>query len=371
MDEILNSDDPVNATLYKSYSQNLRKGVEQVYHEGGGEELKANVSRFAAYKAYRATQLARRETVNKTTGEILDRKATAKATLAQFKAWQQAEYNTTVARARTAKQWDLYSQPNRQRLFPNVKWLESTSVERRPEHVAFYNRIWAKNDPFWETNTPGTLWNCKCGMQETNDGLTENSDVPTFTPPLGLEGNPATTGEIFTKDATYFKTGNVTIDKKTSEEIPNLQSLFDRKPDKWRMDYYTDDKGLLAVEHERIKQAKINNDEIEKYNKEHSMCQTLAVNNHIVDYLKEIEGRYDILLDELPADLKKTKSHNHVIDYARYAVRNQGAKIVVFEFEVMTPQIHNKLNYLERRGYKIIYYTTGEKTLHYINTTPR
>ena len=127
----------------------------------------------------------------------------------------------------------------------------------------------------------------------------------------------------------------------------------------------------MAVEHERIKQAKINNDEIEKYNKERSMCQTLAVNNHIVDYLKEVEGRYDILLDELPADLKKTKSHNHVIDYAKYAIRNQGAKIVVFEFEVMNAKILEKLKYLEQRGYKIIYYTTGEKKLHYINSTPR
>lgn len=204
-DEILNSDEPINTTLYDHYSKNLRKGIDRVYHEGGGEELKANVSRFAARKAYHATRIARSESVDKETGEILDRKKTAKETLAQFQAWQTAEYNTTVARARTAKQWELYTQPNRLRLFPNIKWLPSNSVERRPEHVEFYNKIWPKQDPFWESNTPGTLWNCKCGMQETSDEITDNADVPAFTPPNGLEGNPGITGEIFTEKASYFQ----------------------------------------------------------------------------------------------------------------------------------------------------------------------
>ena len=209
VDEILSSDDPVNASLYRHYSNNLRKAVDLVYHNNAGEGLapvlKASVSRFAAHKAYQATQAARREWVDTATGELIDRKKTARATLAQFQAWQTAEYNTTVARARTARQWELYTQPNRIRLFPNIKWLPSNSVERRPEHVRFYNKIWPKDDPFWVNNTPGTLWNCKCGMQETNDETTDNADVPSFTPPPGLEGNPGITGEIFTDKASYFK----------------------------------------------------------------------------------------------------------------------------------------------------------------------
>ena len=208
-------------------------------------------------------------------------------------------------------------------------------------------------------------------MQETNDNATENSDVSSFTPPRGLEGNPGVTGEIFTESASYFKAGEIILDQKTNEELPNLQRLLDRKPNEWRMDYYSDDKGFLAVERERIETGKMNEFEREKFNKEYSMCQTLAVNNQLVDFLKEVDGRYDILLNDLPADLKKTKSHNHIIDYARHATRNQGAEIVVFEFEVMNAKILEKLRYLERRGYKIIYYTTEEKKLYYINSTPR
>jgi hypothetical protein len=227
VDEILSGDEPVNATLYQHYSKNFRKAIEQVYHDGGGYDLKANTSRFAAHKAYQATQRARLEFVDRTTGEILDRKKTARATLAQFQAWQTAEYNTAVARARTAKQWEIYTQPNRLRLFPNIKWLPSNSVERRPEHVKFYGRIWAKNDPFWTENTPGTLWNCKCGMQETTDDVTDNADAPAFTPPRGLEGNPGITGEIFTEKASYFQVGNKEKVEKMTYSVARNVALLD------------------------------------------------------------------------------------------------------------------------------------------------
>ena len=210
--------------MYRHYSGNLRKAINTVFHDNVGAglapALKANVSRFAAHKAYHATQIARRERVDKTTGEIFPQDKTAKATLAQFQAWQQAEYNTTVARARTAKQWELYNEPDRLRLFPNIKWLPSGSAEQRPEHQAFYNRIWAKDDPFWATNTPGTLWNCKCGMQETDDDVTDNDNVKISKPPLGLEGNPGITGEIFTEKASYFQKAEVY--GQTREEINSI-----------------------------------------------------------------------------------------------------------------------------------------------------
>ena len=207
--------------MYRHYSNNFRKAIEQVYHNGGGEHLKANVSRFAAYKAYRATQIARRKQVDKSTGEIRNQKEAARATLAQFQAWQDAEYNTAVARARTAKQWELYNQPERRRLFPNIKWLESTSAEQRPEHQLFYNRIWAKDDPFWATNTPGTLWNCKCGMQETADDVTDNSGVPTTQSLQGLKGNPGITGEVFSDDASYFQGVSEEIAREANKVVFN------------------------------------------------------------------------------------------------------------------------------------------------------
>jgi len=109
---------------------------------------------------------------------------------------------------------------------------------------------------------------------------------------------------------------------------------------------------------------------VEKYNKEYSMSQALAINHHRVDYLKEVEGRYDILLDGLPAELKKCGSNN-MYHYASHVIKSQKAEIVVFEFDAMTSKVYQELNKLQRHGYKVIYFTSKEKVLHYINTTPR
>lgn len=92
------------------------------------------------------------------------------------------------------------------RLFPNLKWLPSRSADPRTSHQAFYNRVWAKDDPFWNTNAPGTEWNCKCDIEETDEPATDNAALPQPQVPLGLEGNPAQTGEIFTDNASYIRT---------------------------------------------------------------------------------------------------------------------------------------------------------------------
>jgi len=123
--------------------------------------------------------------------------------------------------------------------------------------------------------------------------------------------------------------------------------------------------GVIAVNSKRIAQSKLNNTEKEKYKKEYSMCETLFNNGYIVEFLEEIEGRYDIVLNGIPADLKKTKSHNNISHYAKYALKNQKAEIVVFEFDEMTDEIRKKLNEMKRKGYngKIIYFDSINKLI--------
>lgn len=87
---------------------------------------------------------------------------------------------------------------------PNIKWLPSRSVNRREEHEQFYNRIWPKDDPFWDHNQPGNLWNCKCDWQQTDEPPTDNNPTSRIQH-KGLDGNPAKTGQIFSDNASYFK----------------------------------------------------------------------------------------------------------------------------------------------------------------------
>ena len=199
--EITNSNNSINPTIYESYSSNFRKAVDSVFKDGENElsdKLKANVSRFAAYKSMHATRQIRSTITD--TGSIND----AKKILHKFNRWQAAEYNTTVARSRTAKQWQEFASEENLVLFPNLRWIPSRSATPREEHVVFWNKVWAKTDPFWTQNQPGSLWNCGCDWEETDAPVSGMSYHKSLSA-KGLEGNPAITGEIFTDISSYMK----------------------------------------------------------------------------------------------------------------------------------------------------------------------
>jgi hypothetical protein len=130
--------------------------------------------------------------------------------------------------------------------------------------------------------------------------------------------------------------------------------------DQWKRAYFNKENGgYLLVDRERIRQGAINKQEKGKYEKELSMCQTLAQNGYKVEYLKEVEGSFDIYLNGKAADLKKTASHNHILDYAKKAINKQGSKVVVFEFEKMTHSIQNELIKLKKLGINTKYFVSG------------
>jgi hypothetical protein len=166
-------------------------------------QLLANVSRFAAAKSVACNRLL--ESDRQKDG---DRRTGDERMIQTFDYWQQTEENTARMRARSAKQWDGFTSGDHAALFPNIRWLRSVSIDKREDHEAFAGHIWAKNDPFWDTNMPGQDWNCKCDMQETSEPVTDgNGGVARLAKPVpaGLEGNPALTGEIFTDRAGYFR----------------------------------------------------------------------------------------------------------------------------------------------------------------------
>ena len=195
-------DAAVNKRLLDIYAGNLLGGVRGVVGDTGygsryfglANRLEANAARFAAYKAYHATEQVKRQlTARVSKEEALKR---AEGALRAFNRYQAAEYNTAVARCRTARQWTDFNREGHADIFPNIRWLPSRSAERRPQHVPYYNRVWAKTDPFWLENQPGNEWNCKCDWEETADDV-DHDGVKVTPPPAGLSGNPGITGEIF------------------------------------------------------------------------------------------------------------------------------------------------------------------------------
>lgn len=194
--------------LYDRYSKGLRRCVDRVFADGGdtdlADSLRANVSRFAAYKAdYVKTTV--NNILNDASIPAKDKQAYIDANMNAFSAYQATEETTATSRCRTAKQWKEFNDPQRLRLFPNLRWLPSRSIEKRQSHIQFYDHVWSKGDDFWNHNTPGTEWNCKCDVEETDDPVTNNGNMDPVQVPAGLEGNPAVTREIFTDGASYIK----------------------------------------------------------------------------------------------------------------------------------------------------------------------
>lgn len=190
--------------LYAKYSKDFRKVVDNVFGEEYPEladQLRANVSRFAAYKS-NYVKTAFEDNSKAFSGD--DLKAANEASKNQFRSWTETELATASARARTAKQFSEFNEPDRNELFPCLKWLPSRAANPRITHTKFYDRIWRKDDPFWNNNAPGTEWNCMCDVEECDDQPTDNSQIKQPDIPKGLEGNPASTGEVFTDNASYI-----------------------------------------------------------------------------------------------------------------------------------------------------------------------
>lgn len=349
----------LNKYLYEQYAGNLRKAVNTVYSEdtddGLSDQFRANVSRFAAYKAFHATQQIKIQ-LEKSTDD-------AKKVINAFNRYQAAEYNTAVARCRTAKQFTEFIEPDNLRLFPNMRWLPSRSVTLREEHVVFYNRIWPKNDPFWSYNQPGNLWNCKCDWEETDETTTDGNPNAHIRH-NGLEGNPAMTGEIFTNNSAYIKNNiDIKLDSQSAKAYKNLQTLLSNDNKKWRLDYYTDNEGILVTNRNRIKESEINKQERTKFSKEHSMCRTLAVNGHKIEYRETVQGSFDVLFDGVPAELKKLSSHNNILRDAKKAIEKQKAELVVFEFTIETKEIYLEIEKLKKKNIHGYYFFSNDKSI--------
>lgn len=217
--------DKISSSLAQGYSDNLIKGVASVLKNDDDltYQIKANATRFAYYKAYKVSSLLN-EVQQQYKGKDKEIKDLSYAILNTFNRYQASEYNTTISRCRTAKQWQQFtSDAINNQLFPNIRWIPSRSANPREAHKPFYNKVWAKNDPFWLDNQPGTLWNCKCDWEQTSLPVTNGNPTNNISQP-GLRGNPAITGKIFSDDASYFKVGN----SKLKEHVEKLCQATER-----------------------------------------------------------------------------------------------------------------------------------------------
>lgn len=193
------SSDEVIADIFNTYNSNYHSGIKGLDDEQA-KMFKNNMSRLAAVKTNNVVQQLQQAKASAISKEAYNKQA--EHIINKFNSYQAVEYNTAVHRTRVAKQWAMFQKEKH--LYPNLMWLRTRSAKERPEHLRYAGRVWPMNDPFWDTNQPGCLYECKCSWKTTDAEPTDNSNVIIAEASAGLEGNPYYTNELFTEKHPYY-----------------------------------------------------------------------------------------------------------------------------------------------------------------------
>lgn len=211
-EEMVDVTDDIEPNLWQFTTNKLNEAVDHVFVSDNGtfaDELKYNNAVFAAFKTH--TQQ------NELHALLLDENGDLKpfnqylndtqTVIGKYNVnWLQTEYDTAVLRGRIAQQWKQFEADSD--LFPNLKWLPSTSLERRTFHQRFADLpiILPITHPFWKKHLPGELWNCKCGLTNTDEPAIQDKDIPDvdFKPDPGLDNNPAMDSKLFSESHPFI-----------------------------------------------------------------------------------------------------------------------------------------------------------------------
>ena len=120
--------------------------------------------------------------------------------------WLRTEYNTAVLRAHQAADWKHFEAEAD--IFPNVRWMPTTSPQQDPLHRQYWEKKLTLpiNHPFWEKHRPGDRWNCKCTLQQTDEPVNDEVIRDFYPVPQqpGLDNNPGKDGKLFSDSHPYI-----------------------------------------------------------------------------------------------------------------------------------------------------------------------
>ena len=173
-------------------------------------ELRTNNAVFSAFRTHRMQNDIAAQLIDPETGRLksFDRwKLDIKGMTDHYcNAWLQTEYDTAIIRAHQAADWKHFLEEAD--VFPNVRWMPTTSITPDPLHQHYWEKrlTLPVNHPFWDEHHPGDRWNCKCSLEQTDEPV-NGSALEDYTPPLpmpGLDNNPAKDGKIFSDTHPYY-----------------------------------------------------------------------------------------------------------------------------------------------------------------------
>jgi hypothetical protein len=132
----------------------------------------------------------------------------------------------------------------------------------------------------------------------------------------------------------------------------------------WRHDYFNHQHGGYLVTHrQRIAHSHASKNETDKFNKEFAMAMVFAKNSFRIELLEEIPRipSPDVTINDIFADLKRLSSHNNIVREAKKAIYEQGAAVILFQFDNETEEIHKQIEVLKQREISACYFFTGRE----------
>ncbi len=215
------------------------------------DQIEHNIEVFSAFKTHNQQELMAQKMLKDGKRVGFDEFKAAVEPIARHHngAWLQTEYATASLRAAQAADWQEFEQ--NADIFPNLKWMPTTSA--RPDEAVHgtYSGLTGPqvvlpiHDPFWDNHRPGDRWNCKCGLEptdepslhQTNKQAAARAEQGKPTGQRGLQANPGKKGEVFDTKHPYFPKNckqcpffSVSTGVKNASTTPHCQSC--NKPPK-------------------------------------------------------------------------------------------------------------------------------------------
>jgi SPP1 gp7 family putative phage head morphogenesis protein len=288
--------------------------------------------------------------------------------------WLQTEFNDAHTTARAAEKWQTIVKDAD--LYPNLRFIAVLDGRGRLSHVKLHGCVIPINHPLMDSLYPPLDHGCRCGVQQTDDEVKLPDELPTI--PEKFQHNAGKTAQIYDDSHPYYS--NMTEYEKDkifyfvrqnirpAEEVLRAWDEYSSKGDEWKKQYFNGDNGGWLVTHaDRRQAANASKNELAKFQKETDMCRVFAKNGYRIEHLPEmpsISGP-DVLINGIPADLKRVSNHNNILKYALKAVRQQGAKEVLFCLDVLNDAVRFELSKVKQRGITVRYFVTGdEKMIH-------
>jgi SPP1 gp7 family putative phage head morphogenesis protein len=134
--------------------------------------------------------------------------------------WLETEYNYAIASAQMAANWVDYQESKS--IVPNLTYRTAGDDRVREEHARLDGISRPVDDAFWDTYYPPNDWGCRCDVDQTDEEVTDISNMDLKQPPEMFSVNTAKQGVVFPQKHPYYET-NKSERKAIREQLDDME----------------------------------------------------------------------------------------------------------------------------------------------------